>query len=188
MVDDAELLDCKLHGLRSWQDYFYQMTENAKEDFDPVLVLLENNLEKREALIDIIKSQEDCLYVKLGLSCPMAYIKVELLMALDKKMPSKIKHNYTRRYITNDGSTLSKLVKRIKSMPFKPVIVIDNCQYFVTGHIFKVLRLINELEGSAIFIFLAKANHLAVWKKERGRIQELEYFFKVVGQIHLFNK
>jgi hypothetical protein len=152
---------------------FDKIVDIHKASLTPVCIVRPEDPPK---IIDFriqLEKRRDTFLLKLGYATSMQFIGKELLLRLD---PEFDRSKLSRR-LPHDTATL-QLQEKIKALPFNPIIVIDNCQYLEFPLIFRVLRMINELEGMAMFVFLLSGLYEDEWNRSLN--PRLIYFFKIV--------
>lgn len=157
-----------------WGEAFGKILERHVEQLNPLLVVRGDDPLKVSAMRDYFESRKDLLSIRLGYASSMAYIGHELLAYLDpifdiqKVRPYRLPHE----------TIILRLRKIIKCLPYNPIIVLDNCQHLHFDLLFRVLRMINELEGKALFAFLLPEYYAYRWDQSMN--PRLKFFLKFV--------
>lgn len=156
-----------------WENALEKIITLSEKDLEPILIVREDNPEKVFRFNNYVGSMKRAIHVQLGYSSPMSYLEIDILSKLNPSISIiKLPHD----------TMMLRLFKRIKRLPFKPVIVIDRCNHFQFMYLFRVIRLINELEGKALFIFILPIDYLDKWNKNSERSLHLNYFLRIVNR------
>jgi hypothetical protein len=121
-----------------------------------------------------VEQRRDTLLLKLGYANSMPFIGMELLIRLNPEFARRI---LNRKFVPHE-TVILRIREKINALPYNPIIVLDNCEHFEFPMIFRVLRMINELEGKAMFVFLLPDLYADRWYRSVN--QRLIYFFKIV--------
>jgi|GEM_PF-1365447 hypothetical protein len=159
-----------------WPQAFEHIFNCRQTDFDPVLVIKEDDPHKNLVLRKYFSDRKDVLSVRLGECTTWKYISAELLLQLDPAFAHK---RMDRKDFTH-AIFISRLKKKVAELSFNPVIVIENCHYLNFNFLFTLLRMINELEGKARFVFVLISGYEAVWSKAELKNLKLNFFLKQV--------
>lgn len=159
-----------------WEDAFLRILHEHKMDLEPVIIRTGADSDQMDQVRSFIRSRVNTYYVNLGISCPMPYIHIELLLQMGCKNAMK--------FIRNKSILHKKAIAQLRRLKEKltnrSFIVFDNCHHFDFKLIFRVLRLINEFEGKAICVFLLPEGDYKEWIKNRKQSAQLDYFLRLV--------
>ncbi len=163
-----------------WEKGIAQILERSERYLEPVLIVRGDDPEKAVALGLYLSSRHDTFYIRLGYATSMAYIFIELLQQLDPKFSIRI-----RRAIPHD-KLIHLLCRKLNQLPFQPIIVLDKCHHIHFKHLFRIIRLINELEGKALFVFLLPEDYTHKWLGNQNENPYLNYFLKITPNRYQF--
>jgi hypothetical protein len=155
-----------------WHQAMSKIIDRHRLDLEPCLIVRADNPEKTNALNDYVNSIPNSFQVRLGKSSSLAYFDVELL--------SQIEGNKTtyRREIIPHQKILFRICAKLKQMPGNPIVICDRSNYLNSRALFRILQMINALEGKVLFMFLISEEYADQWICKRGGA--LEYFLKIV--------
>ncbi len=164
----------KTYANRPWPQALNNILEGHIADLNPLLVVRGDDPPKVSALRDYYQSRKDVLSMRLGYVNSMPFIGMELLTHLDpvfaeqKLKPKGMPHE----------TIILRLRELVWNLPYNPIIVLDNCQHLHFDLLFRVLRMINELEGKALFVFLLPEYYAEQWDQSSN--PRLKFFLKFV--------
>lgn len=158
-----------------WTEAVEQILRERRSDLEPVLIVRGDDPPKIAALRDYLQSREDVFYIRLGYVNSMPFIGMELLQHLEPAFATKM----LKRKSVPHETIILRVREKIKSLPYNPIIVLDNCQQLHFDLLFRVLRMINELEGKVLFTFLLPEYYAEQWDNSPN--PRLEYFLKFVN-------
>ncbi|MBK7652447.1 MAG: hypothetical protein IPJ20_19385 [Flammeovirgaceae bacterium] len=176
MKFDQSLVNC------SWPDAFSQIVNNAVV-LDPILIVGADIPEKVYAFRDYLRSRADVLVAQLGRCSNIKYIEIELLLLID---PSYVKRKL-KKDVAHQPAILH-LRSKILELSFRPLIVIDNCQFLNFNLMFRLLRMINELEDKALFVFILPVDYVNLWCNAKIKNKRLAFFLKIIKQKYEFGE
>jgi hypothetical protein len=165
-----------------WEQAFAQIINSRKNDLEPVLIVRGDDLERLKQLRAYFKSREEIYQVLLGSCSKMTHLGIELLFLFDKEAAERKMESRNAAH----ENFASYLGRKISKLPFRPVIVVDECHYMTYNSLFKVLRLINQLDGKAIFVFLLAHDHFPIWIKKSTENKMLNFFLKSIKHKYEF--
>ncbi|HTH55713.1 MAG TPA: hypothetical protein VL728_06675 [Cyclobacteriaceae bacterium] len=165
-----------------WGEAFARIIEE-RDDLEPVLVVRDDDFGKLSVLRDCFRSRLDTFEVRLGLCSNTNCIGIEVLLHVD---PNYGRERLTKKSIPQE-TVMIRLRKKIPKLPFTPIIVIDNCHYLDLRLLFKVARMVNELDGKAMFVFLIPGDFFSKWNQAVSKNPRLNIFLKLLKHRYEIN-
>jgi len=161
----------------SLRDAVSKIIERHRDDLAPCLIVRGDNPEAVAELNQYLKTLPNTFHIKLGESSK-AYFDRDFICQIDpafnvEAYPIKLPH----------AILLTKICNKLIKIPETPVIVLDRCHLVNSRLLFRFLRVVNQLEGHALFLFLLPEYHVEKWIKTTDN--NLKYLFKIVDKKYL---
>jgi len=169
MKFDQSFVNC------SWEEAFSQIVSNNTVFLDPILIVRADIPEKVYRFRDYLRSRADVLVAQLGRCSNIKYIEIELLLLID---PSYVKRKL-KKDVAHQPAILH-LRSKILDLSFRPLILIDNCQFLNFNLLFRILRIVNELEDKAMFVFILPVDYVNLWCNAKTKNKRLAFFLKII--------
>lgn len=160
-----------------WGAALLTIIKERSNDLSPTLVVRGDDPIKLNEMLRELRAQPDTSVVRLGLSNSMAYAGIQILQGIDPAFSIEIRKANVRHELIH-----LLLRKKFSSTLTRSIIVIDRCQHLQSCQFFRVLRIINELEGKALILFLLPQDYAPKWFDglTLERKPSLKFFLKLI--------